>query len=60
MKRRTFPPRARALFAFVGTVVLATLAAASHLTPDITVQSVDSMAVLPNGLEQILPTSLFE
>lgn len=60
MKRRPLPPGARALVAFVGTVVLAVLAAASLLTPDVAVQSVDSMSLLPNGLDQILPTSLFE
>jgi non-ribosomal peptide synthetase component E (peptide arylation enzyme) len=60
MKRHNFPPGARAVFAFVGTVVLAFLAAASHLTPDIAVQSVDSMAMLPNGLDQLLPAALFE
>ena len=60
MKRHPLPPGARALVAFVGTVVLAVLAAASLLTPDVAVQSVDSMALLPNGLDQILPTSLFE
>jgi len=60
MKRHPLPPGARALAAFAGTVVLALLAAASLLTPDVAVQSVDSMALLPNGLDQILPTSLFE
>lgn len=60
MKRHPLPPGTRALAAFAGTVVLALLAAASLLTPDVAVQSVDSMALLPNGLDQILPTSLFE
>lgn len=60
MKRRPLTPGTRALFMFAGTVVLAVLAAASLLTPDVAVQSVDSMSLLPNGLDQILPTSLFE
>jgi hypothetical protein len=60
MKRHPLPPGARALAAFAGTVVLAVLAAASLLMPDVAVQSVDSMSLLPNGLDQLLPTSLFE
>lgn len=60
MKRRSLTPGTRALFRFAATVVLAVLAAASLLMPDVAVQSVDSMSLLPNGLDQILPTSLFE
>ena len=58
MKRHHQPPGARALVAFAGTVVLAVLAAASVLTPDLGVQSADSATLLPGGLDQILPTSL--
>jgi hypothetical protein len=54
MKFHHLPPRARAVAAFVVTVVLAFLAAATVLMPDITVQSVDSMVRLPGGVEQIL------
>lgn len=60
MKRHPMTPGARAVFAFAGTVVLAVLAAVSLLMPDVTVQSVDSMSMLPNGLDQILPASFFE
>ena len=62
MKRRPFPPRARALAAFAGTVAVALLAAASSLlAPDVAImQSVDSMALLTDGLDQFLPASLFE
>lgn len=60
MKRHPLPPGMRALAAFVGAVVLAVLAAASVMTPDIAVQSADSTAMLPNGLDQIFPASLFE
>lgn len=60
MKRHPFTPGARAVVAFAGTVVLAVLAAASLLMPDLTVQSVDSISMLPNGLDEILPAGLFE
>lgn len=60
MKRQPLTPGTRALAAFAGTVVLAVLAAASLLMPDVTVQSVDSMPLLPSGLDQIFPSSLFE
>ncbi|QLA79547.1 hypothetical protein EXV95_02025 [Acidovorax sp. JMULE5] len=60
MKRHPLTPGTRALAAFAGTVVLAVLAAASLLMPDVTVQSVDSMPLLPIGLDQIFPSSLFE
>ncbi|CAN7286089.1 hypothetical protein ASF11_16160 [Acidovorax sp. Leaf76] len=60
MKRHPMPPGTRALAAFVGTVVLAVLAAASVMTPDIAVQSADSMAMLPGGVDEILPANLFE
>lgn len=60
MKRHPFSPGARAIAAFAGTVVLAVLAAASVLMPDVTVQSVDSISMLPEGLDQILPVGLFE
>ncbi|EJE51010.1 hypothetical protein PMI14_04341 [Acidovorax sp. CF316] len=54
MKFHHLPPRMRAVAAFVVTVVLAFLAAAALLMPDIMVQSVDSMVRLPGGVEQIL------
>lgn len=54
MKRHSLPPGARAVVAFVGTVVLAVLAAVSVLMPDVAVQSVDSMLHLPAGLDEIL------
>lgn len=60
MKRHPLPPGARALLAFAGTVVLAFLAAASVLSPDIGVQSADSAALLPTGIDEIIPASLFE
>jgi len=60
MKRHPITPGTRALAAFAGTVVLAVLAAASLLMPDVTVQSADSMPLLPSGLDQILAPSLFE
>ena len=60
MKRHPLTPGTRALAAFAGTVVLAVLAAASLLMPDVTVQSVDSMSLLPVGLEQLFPSSFFE
>lgn len=60
MKRHPLTPGTRALAAFAGTVLLAVLAAASLLMPDVTVQSVDSMSLLPGGLEQLFPSSFFE
>jgi hypothetical protein len=60
MKRHQWKPGTRALAGFTGTVVLALLAAASLLIPDITVQSVDSMPLLPSGLDQILLANWFE
>lgn len=60
MKRHPQQPGMRALAAFVGTVVLAVLAAVSAITPDVVVQSADSTAMLPSGLEEILPAILFE
>ncbi|MBT9512069.1 MAG: hypothetical protein IV104_06960 [Acidovorax sp.] len=57
MKRHSLPPGARALAAFIGTVVLAVLAAVALLMPDVAVQSVDSMLLLPTlGLDEILST----
>ena len=47
MKRHSLPPGARAVAAFLGTVVLALLAAVTVLMPDVAVQSVDSMLHLP-------------
>ena len=52
--------RFRALAAFVGTVVLAVLASASLLMPDVTVQSADSMPLLPSGLNQLVDTGFVE
>jgi len=60
MKRPPSRPGTRALAAFAGTVVLAVLAAASLLMPDVAVQSVDSMPLLPSGLDQMLTAGLFE
>lgn len=60
MKRHPWTPGTRALVAFAGTVVLAVLAAASLLMPEVAVQSVDSMPLLPSGLDQILATSFVE
>jgi len=60
MKRHPLPPETGALAAFVATVVLALLAAASLLMPEVAVQSVDSMSLPPNGLDQLLPPQLFE
>jgi len=60
MKRHPWKPGTRALAGFTGTVVLALLAAASLLVPDITVQAVDSMPQLPSGLDQILVADWFE
>lgn len=60
MKRPPLRPGTRALAAFAGTVVLAVLAAASLLMPDVAVQSVDSMPLLPSGLDQMLTAGLFE
>jgi hypothetical protein len=54
MKFHHLPPRMRAAAAFAATVVLAFMAAATLLMPDIMVQSVDSMVRLPGGVEQIL------
>lgn len=60
MQRRPLTPRTRALAAFAGTVVLAVLAAASLLMPDVTVQSADSMPLLPSGLNQLVDTSFLQ
>jgi len=60
MKRHSLPPGARALVAFIGTVVLAVLAAVSLLMPDVAVQSVDSMSNGLTGLDQILSTSFLD
>jgi len=48
------------LIAFIGTVVLAVLAAVSLLMPDVAVQSVDSMSHGLTGLDQILSTSFLD
>lgn len=60
MKRHSLPPGARALIAFIGTVVLAVLAAVSSLMPDVAVQSVDSMSHGLTGLDQILSSSFLD
>lgn len=60
MNRHHFQPGTRAIAAFAVTVCLAVLAAALGLLPEIAVQSVDSMTHLPNQLDQMLPTRLFE
>lgn len=54
MKCPCLPPAARALLAFIATVLLALLAALALLLPDMTAQSVDSMLHLPTGLDEIL------
>ena len=54
MKSHQLPRRKRPVAAFVVTVVLAFLASAALLMPDIMVQSVDSMVRLPGGVEQII------
>ena len=54
MKRHVLPPGARPLAAFIGTVVLAVLAAASVLVPDDVVRSVDSMSHLPAGWDEVV------
>ena len=56
MKNHSVSPATRALLAFVGTVLLALLAAVSLLAPDITAQSADSLSRLPSGLDQMLVT----
>ena len=56
MKQHSVSPGTRALLAFVGTVLLAVLAAVSLLAPDITAQSADSLSRLPSGLDQMLVT----
>ena len=56
MKRHVLPSGARPLAAFIGTVVLAVLAAASLLMPDDAVRSVDSMSHLPVGWDELLST----
>lgn len=56
MKRHVFTPEARPLAAFIGTVVLAVLAAVLVLIPDTAVQSVDSMSHLPTGWDDLLTT----
>ncbi len=60
MKFHHLPPAMRALAAFVVTVVLAFLAAAALLMPEVMVQSVDSMVRLPGGVEQILTQGFSE
>jgi len=60
MKHRHLSPSARALFTFLGTVVLALLASMALLTPDVAVPAVESMTAIPSGLDQILPTGLFK
>lgn len=54
MKSHPLPRRKHPVAAFVVTIVLAVLAAAALLMPDVMVQSVDSMVRLPGGVEQIL------
>jgi hypothetical protein len=60
MKFHQLPPRTRAAAAFVVAVVLAFLAAAATLMPDVTVQSADSMVRLPGGVEQIITQGFAE
>ena len=59
MKRHFLTPGARPLAAFIGTVVLAVLAAASVLIPDAVVQSVDSMSHVPMGWDGLTTTRFF-
>jgi hypothetical protein len=58
MKSLHFSSQMCALATFVGTVVLAVLAAVSLLSPHATVQSADSISGVPTGVGQIIPTSL--
>lgn len=60
MKRHSFTPGTRALIAFVGTVLMALLAAASLLAPEITAQSADSLSHLPAGLDQMMNNGLIK
>lgn len=52
MKHYFLKPNSRAFAGFVAAVVLAFLAAASLLLPDIAVPSVDAMHQLPAGLSE--------
>ncbi len=58
MKRHPLSPGARALITFAGTVLLAVLASMALTTPDVAVPAVDSLIALPNGLDELLPTSI--
>ena len=65
MKRRRLPPKnqlptRRALLAFVATVVLAVMATAAVLLPDLTADSADSLARVPSDLGQWIPAGLFD
>lgn len=64
MKRRHLPrphlAPARALVAFVATVVLALVASAAVLWPDSAADAADALAVAPRNLSQLLPAGLFE
>ncbi len=48
------------MIAFVGTVLMALLAAASLLAPEITAQSADSLSHLPAGLDQMMNNGLIK
>lgn len=52
MKHPLCTPGSRALLGFIAAVILAVLAAASLLLPDIAVPSVDAMHQLPAGLDE--------
>ncbi|MFZ2857606.1 hypothetical protein [Acidovorax soli] len=60
MNHHPTPSGTRAIAAFAATVVLSVLAAVLGLLPDVAVQSADSMTRLPDQLDQLLPTGLFD
>lgn len=64
MKRRPLPSKpshpARALAAFVATVILAVAATVMLLLPDTTAHSADALARVPSGLEQWFAVGIFK
>ncbi|WP_311220609.1 MULTISPECIES: hypothetical protein [unclassified Acidovorax] len=57
--KRHLPPGIRAFTAFTATVLLALAATAMTLVPDEAVQAADSLVTLPNQLDTILPSDVF-
>ena len=47
----------RSLVAFVLAVALAVVASLAQLVPDVTVESVDALPHLPDGIDQIVSSS---